>query len=99
MKNIYTGEDHIHTTSGTCMEISHIGHTTIYTPSKNIHLNNVLCVPKVTKNLVSIHHLAEDIYVFVKFHPVSFVSKIRKRRISFLKGNAAHVSTPYHHHQ
>jgi hypothetical protein len=54
----YMGEEQIHTASGTGMEISPIGHTTVYTPSRDIHLNNILYVPKATKNLVSIHRLA-----------------------------------------
>jgi hypothetical protein len=68
MKNKYIGEEQIHTASGIGMKISHIGHTTIYTTSKNIHLNNVLYVLEATKNLVSIHRLAKDNYVFVEFH-------------------------------
>jgi hypothetical protein len=78
------------------MEISHIGHTTVYTPSKNIHLNNVLYIPEVTKNLVYIHRLAEDNSFFFKLHPISFVSRTRKRGISFLKEDVVEVSTHCH---
>jgi hypothetical protein len=70
------------------MEISHIGHTTVYTPSRNIHLNNVIYVPEATKKILFLVRLAEDNCVFVEFHPppwVSFVSWISERRIYFLK--------------
>jgi hypothetical protein len=77
-KEKYMGEEQIHTASGSGMKISHIGHTTIYTPSCDIHLNNILYVLEETKNLVSIHRLAEDNSVFVDFHPISSVSRIRK---------------------
>jgi hypothetical protein len=51
------------------MEISHIGHTTVYTPSRNIHLNNVIYVPEATKKILFLVRLAEDNCVFVEFHP------------------------------
>jgi hypothetical protein len=86
MKNNYTGEDQIHTASGTGMEISHIGLATVYTPSKNIHLSNVLYVLDATKNLVSIHRLAEDNCVFVEFHPRFFCIKDQEMRSILLKG-------------
>jgi hypothetical protein len=96
MKEKYIGEDHIHIASGTGMKISHIVHTTVYTPSRNIHLNNILYVPEVTKNLVSIHRLAEDNCVFVEFHPVSFALRIRKRGIFYLKVYVAKASICCH---
>lgn len=34
----YKGGDHIHTASGAGMEIKHIGHTTVRTPTSNLHL-------------------------------------------------------------
>jgi hypothetical protein len=59
-KENYTREDKIHIASGTCMEISHISHTIVSSPSRNIHLNNIQYVPETTKNLVFIHRLAKD---------------------------------------
>jgi hypothetical protein len=54
----YHGGDQIHTANGAGMDISHIGHTIVHAPSRNIHLKNVLYVPQAKKNLVSIHKLA-----------------------------------------
>jgi histone deacetylase 1/2 len=47
----YNKGDQIHNASGTGMDISHIGHTTVHTPVRNIHLKNVLYVPQAQKNL------------------------------------------------
>jgi hypothetical protein len=54
------------------MDISHIGHTTIYSSSCDIHLKNILYAPQASKNLVFVHHLATDNSVFLEFHPDFF---------------------------
>ena len=41
LKSKYNGGDQIHTASGSGMDISHIGHATVHTPSRDIHLRNV----------------------------------------------------------
>lgn len=76
----YKGHDQIRTASGADMEISYIGHSTVTTPSRDLHLNNVLYVPKVNKNLVSVHRLTSDNSIFTEFHPDSFLLRIRQRR-------------------
>jgi hypothetical protein len=86
MKEKYTGEEQIHMASRSSMEISHIGHTTVYTPRRDIHLNNILYVPETTKNLVSIHRLVEDNCVFVEFHPCFFCIKDQDMRDILLRG-------------
>ena len=65
----YKGNDQIHTTSGSGMEISHIGHAIVPTHTRNLHLNSILHVPKAAQNLVSIHHLAKDNSAFLEFYP------------------------------
>jgi hypothetical protein len=45
----YQGGDQIHMVSGTCMDISYIGHNTVYTPHHPIYLNNILYVPRTRK--------------------------------------------------
>jgi hypothetical protein len=64
-RNKYNGGDQIHTASGAGMNISHIGHTTVRTPNRDIHLKNVLYVPQATKNLASVHKLASDNSAFL----------------------------------
>jgi hypothetical protein len=45
LQNKYNGGDQIHTVNGAGMNISHIDHTIVRTPNRNIHLKNVLYVP------------------------------------------------------
>jgi hypothetical protein len=71
----YTGTDQIRTASGSGMNINHIGHAIICTPTRHLHLNNVLHVPQAKKNLVSIHRLAKDNNDFLEFHLDSFFIK------------------------
>jgi hypothetical protein len=68
----YHDNDHIHTASGTGMNISHIGHSTIHTPCRKLQLNKILHVPQASKNLISVHRLALDNNVFLEFHPCFF---------------------------
>jgi hypothetical protein len=86
VKNKYHGLDQIHTANGTGMDISHIGHTTVHTPSRDIHLNNVLYVPQAKKNLVSVHRLATDNSAFLEFHPNFFLIKDQATKNTLLKG-------------
>jgi hypothetical protein len=70
MREPYIGHDHVHTANGTGMRISHIGQSSIptHTPTP-LHLKNVLHVPEVTRNLMSVKKLTLDNNVFVEFHP------------------------------
>jgi hypothetical protein len=49
MKEKYKGKDQIHAANGQGMSISHVGHAIVKTPSKSLHLKNVLHVPNATK--------------------------------------------------
>jgi hypothetical protein len=70
MRKPYTRHDHVHTTNGTGMRISHTGQSSIptHTPTP-LHLKNVLHVPEVTRNLMFVKKLTLDNNVFVEFHP------------------------------
>lgn len=68
VKNKYHGNDQIHTASGSGMGISHIGRTTVHTPSHNIHLKNILYVHEAKKNIVSMQRLTTENSVFLEEH-------------------------------
>jgi hypothetical protein len=52
----YHGNDNVQVGNGAGLRIEHIGHSSINTStSKNLALRNVLHVPHITKNLISIH--------------------------------------------
>jgi histone deacetylase 1/2 len=89
MKEKYKGRDQIHTANGQGMNISHVGHAIVKSPSRNLHLNNVLHVPNATKNLVSIHRLTKDNNVFLEFHPWYFYVKDQATKKVLLKGRCS----------
>jgi histone deacetylase 1/2 len=82
----YNGKDQIHTASGACMNIKHIGHSTIHTPVRNIYLKNILHVPKAKKNLISAHRLAVDNNAFVEVHSRFFAIKDQVTKNLLLRG-------------
>jgi hypothetical protein len=85
IRDKYNGEDQIHTASGKGMKISHIGDSSISTSSHNLHLKNILYVPKAKKNLVSVHQLTTDNSAFVEFHLDFFLIKDQATRRTLLR--------------
>jgi hypothetical protein len=78
------------------MNISHIGHATIHTPSNHdIHLRNILHVPEAQKNLISVHHLATDNSAFLEFHPNYFLVKDQDTKKVILEGECRHGLNPF----
>jgi hypothetical protein len=86
MQEAYTGSDQIHTVNGAGMEISHVGSSIIPTSTRNLILKNVLHVPTVTKNLISVHKFTLDNDMFIEFHPFYFLIKDHKTRKVLLPG-------------
>jgi histone deacetylase 1/2 len=68
------------------MEISHVGHGTLHTPSTNFHLHKVLHVPSASKSLVSVNKFTRDNNIFLEFHPDHFAVKEQKTRKTLLTG-------------
>jgi histone deacetylase 1/2 len=69
------------------MRITHIGHASLPTSSAHpLHLKNVLHVPSVTHNLLSVRKLSRDNNVFVEFHPFDVFVKDRVTRDVLLRG-------------
>ena len=62
LKNDYKGKGKLIIVNGQKLSISHIGATIIDSnaQSKPFHLNNILHVPHITKNLLSISQLTKD---------------------------------------
>ncbi|KAG8475942.1 hypothetical protein CXB51_032958 [Gossypium anomalum] len=71
----YTGNSSLLMGNGVSTKISSIGSTTIPTEKKLLHLSNVLCVPSIRKNLLSVSKFATDNNVFFEFHPSYCVIK------------------------
>jgi histone deacetylase 1/2 len=90
----YNGNEQIHTTSGSGMDIHHIGNSVIHTPSHDLHLNKIFHVPQATKSLISTSRLAHDNHAFVEYWPNYFFVKDRDTREVLLQGRFVDVLYP-----
>jgi histone deacetylase 1/2 len=83
----YNGNDTVQIGNGAGLHIAHIGQSSINTSADNsLALRNVLHVPHISKNLVSIHRLTKDNDVSVEFFPSSFLVKDLATRRRLLRG-------------
>jgi hypothetical protein len=89
MREKYGGRDQGHTTNGSGMSISNIGHTTLHTPICDLHLKNILYVPSANKSLVSVHCIAFDNNAFLEFHPNYFLIKDRESKTTLHQGRCS----------
>jgi hypothetical protein len=86
VRDKYNGTDQIYTASRSVMHIKHIGHSIIHTPGHDLTLNNILHVPKSSKNLASIHRITSVNNVFFELHHNFFFIKDRESRMTLLEG-------------
>jgi histone deacetylase 1/2 len=82
----YHGGDQVHTASGSGMEIQHFGHGILRSPTRDLHLRNILHVPSTNKDLLSVNRIANDNNVFFEFHPDHFCVKDQETRKVLLTG-------------
>jgi hypothetical protein len=68
------------------MEIQHIGHGVLHSPTSKSRLKNILHVPSANKDHLSIHRIASDNNVFFEFHLNHFCVKDKETRITLLTG-------------
>jgi histone deacetylase 1/2 len=94
VRDRYNGNERIHTVSGSAMDIHHIGHSVIHTPSHDLHLKNILHVPEATKSLVSTSHLAHGNHAFVEYWPNSFFVKDQDTKEVLLQGRCVNGLYP-----
>jgi hypothetical protein len=74
--------------NGSSLKISHVGHSLIPSSSRPLHLNHILYVPSIHKNLCSIHKLTSDNNAFMELHPHSFYLKDRISKRVLLQGRS-----------
>jgi histone deacetylase 1/2 len=86
MKEPYRGKDQVQAANRSGMRITHIGQSILSTPSHPLHLKNILHVPSITRNLLSVKKFAHDNNVFFEFHPWYFLVKDRASRAVLLRG-------------
>uniref|UniRef100_A0A2N9H7S4 Uncharacterized protein n=1 Tax=Fagus sylvatica TaxID=28930 RepID=A0A2N9H7S4_FAGSY len=68
----YHGQEQIRVGNGNTLPITHIGTTQLLSPSSSFKLNDVLHVPKISQNLLSIQKFTTDTNTFVELHPKFF---------------------------
>lgn len=68
------------------MAISHTGQSYTPTSSHSFSLNNILHVPKNTRNLLPVHCFTTDNNVFFEFHPTYFLVKDQHTKTPPLQG-------------
>ena len=57
------------------LSITHTSHSHIFSPSSSLSLNNVLVVPDIKKNLLSVSQLTSDYLCYFLFNDRGFVIK------------------------
>ncbi|KAL4561491.1 hypothetical protein LXL04_033657 [Taraxacum kok-saghyz] len=82
----YFGEDALHVDNGTGLPILHIGSTHFHSPSKSFLLSNILHVPAIKKNLLSVQKFCLDNDVFFEFHSSFFAVKDNTTKTTLLTG-------------
>ncbi|KAF7808518.1 Retrovirus-related Pol polyprotein from transposon TNT 1-94 [Senna tora] len=68
VKQPYDGGEQVHIANGSGLAITHIGNSELISNSKTFRLNQILHVPDVSKNLLSISKFAKDNGVYFEFH-------------------------------
>ncbi|XP_031247957.1 uncharacterized protein LOC116105684 [Pistacia vera] len=81
----YVGSEQLQVGNGELFSISHIGFVDLNCPFRTLHLRNVLCVPHITKNLLSVSKLTRDNLVTVEFFIDSCVVKDKLSKVILLK--------------
>uniref|UniRef100_A0A803NGK1 Integrase catalytic domain-containing protein n=1 Tax=Cannabis sativa TaxID=3483 RepID=A0A803NGK1_CANSA len=101
----YSGQEQIMIGNGMGLPIENIGNTTFSSlfPSKTLLVNNLLHVPAMTKNLLSVSQFAKDNNIFFEFHPFSCCVKdqvtkeillVGKLENGLYKFDTLHLSSP-----
>ena len=71
----YEGPDDIVIGDGTGLSITHTGSSTLTSPSTTFNLSNVLCVPTMQQNLISVSQFCNSNKTSIEFFPSHFVVK------------------------
>nr|KYP51540.1 hypothetical protein KK1_026567 [Cajanus cajan]KYP51568.1 hypothetical protein KK1_026596 [Cajanus cajan] len=88
----FEGPDQIHVGNGQGLHINSTGVTTFPSPKNpNFHfaLNNLLFVPSITKNLISVSQFSKDNSVFFEFHPSVCLVKSQDTKEILLQGSVS----------
>jgi hypothetical protein len=88
VKEHYNGFDQVQVANGSGLNISSVDHSLLSSSSRPLHLNHILYVPSINKNLCSVHRLTSDNDAFMELHPHSFYLKDRVSKRVLLQGRS-----------
>ena len=83
---LYQGTEQLQTGNGSGLSIHSTGSSYIPSRSHSLKLQNILHVPDIKKNLLSIYRLTNDNYVYVEFHADHCIIKEEGTGRPLLKG-------------
>jgi hypothetical protein len=84
----YLGKDQVQVANGTGLSIAHVGHSSLASSSRSLALRNILHVPEISKNLLSVYRLVSDNDIFIEFHKYFFCVKDKATRNVILRGRS-----------
>lgn len=84
----YHGDRTITIGNGTGLAVTHIGSTSIPTSNTSLVLRNVLCVPKITVNLLSVKKLCRDNGCWFIYDDLIFFIQDKATRKILYQGNS-----------
>ncbi|KAL4296896.1 hypothetical protein GQ457_12G032020 [Hibiscus cannabinus] len=82
----YTGMDSLLMGNGSGVHISHVGVGVVSSGDRLLSLHNLLCVPDIKKNLLSVSQFARDNGVFFEFHSHTCFVKDAQTKVTLLEG-------------
>ncbi|GJV20702.1 putative RNA-directed DNA polymerase [Tanacetum coccineum] len=86
----YYGDDALHVGNGKGLPILHIGSSKVYSPQKTFSLKNILHVPEISHNLLSVQKFCHDNDVFFEFHTSYFIVKDESTHTSLFTDPSKH---------
>ncbi|KAJ9556373.1 hypothetical protein OSB04_010987 [Centaurea solstitialis] len=82
----YDGTEELVIGDGSCLQISHIGSLILYTSNTPLILKNVLYVPSLSRNIISISRLCIDNNFLIEFYSFVFVIKDLATKLPLFTG-------------
>ena len=82
----YSGGDDVLIGDGSGLPITHTGSSTLPSSTRPLDLHNILCVPNIHKNLISVYRLCNTNQVLVELFPASFQVKDLSTGVPLLQG-------------
>jgi hypothetical protein len=91
----YLGQEQIRVGNGKGLPINHVGTTQLLSPNSSFKLHDVLHVPQISQNLLSVQKFTTDTHTFVELHPNFFNVKDQATGKLLLHGPSRHGLYPF----